>query len=110
MLFATPQPNRALTALLRELDDLRGRLGDSTGVPGPWLGQLRRQARAESVGSSVSIEGYRVGGALEAALASGDVGGRIPPTRTSARSPTTAAPWITSGRSPPTRTSPGPTA
>lgn len=73
MLFATPQPNRALTALLRELDDLRARLGDATGVPGPWLGQLRRQARAESVGSSVSIEGYSVGSALGAALASGDV-------------------------------------
>lgn len=74
MLFATPQPNRALTSLLRELDALRARLGDATGVPGPWLGQLRRQARAESVGSSVSIEGFSVGGALEAALAAGELG------------------------------------
>jgi len=41
-------------------------------VPGPWLGQLRRQARAESVGSSVSIEGFSVDGELEVALASGD--------------------------------------
>jgi Fic family protein len=73
MLFVTPQSNRALTALLGELDTLRARLGDATGVPGPWLGQLRRQARAESVGSSVSIEGFSVGGALEAALAAGEV-------------------------------------
>lgn len=73
MLFATPKPSRALTAQLRELDALRARLGDATGVPGPWLGQLRRQARAESVGGSVSIEGFSVPGDLEAALASGDV-------------------------------------
>jgi Fic family protein len=73
VLFATPPPSRALDARLRELDALRARLGDATGVPGPWLGQLRRQARAESVGSSVTIEGFSVGGALEAALAAGDV-------------------------------------
>lgn len=73
MVFETPNESRALSAQLRELDDLRARLGDATGVPGPWLGQLRRQARAESVGSSVSIEGFSVPGDLEAALAAGDV-------------------------------------
>jgi Fic family protein len=72
MLYATPEPSRPLVAQLRELDEMRGRLGDATGVPGPWLGQLRRQARAETVGSSVSIEGFSVGGAQEAALAVGD--------------------------------------
>jgi Fic family protein len=73
MLFATPTASRALVAQLRKLDKLRTRLGDATGVPGPWLGQLRRQARAESVGSSVSIEGFSVPGQLEVALAAGDV-------------------------------------
>lgn len=72
MLFATPTASRALAAQLRELDALRARLGDATGIPGPWLGQLRREARAESVGSSVSIEGFSVPGELEAALAAGD--------------------------------------
>lgn len=72
MIFATPTASRALATLLRELDELRAELGDATGVPGPWLGQLRRQARAESVAGSVSIEGFSVGGALEVALATGD--------------------------------------
>jgi Fic family protein len=72
MLFATPEPSRALAAQLRELDAMRARLGDATGVPGPWLGQLRRQVRAETVGSSVSIEGFSVGGAHGVALATGD--------------------------------------
>jgi hypothetical protein len=60
MLFSTPTPAKALTSQLRELDALRDRLGDSTGVAGPWLGQLRRQVRASTMESSVSIEGYHV--------------------------------------------------
>jgi len=60
VLFATPKPSRALAAQLRELDALRARLGDATGVAGPWLGQLRRQVRASTMQSSVSIEGYHV--------------------------------------------------
>lgn len=73
MLFTTPKPDRALARSLRQLDDLRARLGVSTGVRGPWLGRLRRQARAETVGSSVSIEGYAVAGGLQAAIAAGEV-------------------------------------
>jgi hypothetical protein len=60
VLFSTPTPSKALAAQLRELDALRARLGDATGVAGPWLGQLRRQLRASTMESSVSIEGYHV--------------------------------------------------
>lgn len=60
MLFSTPTPSKALASQLRELDGLRERLGDATGVEGPWLGQLRRQVRASTMESSVSIEGYHV--------------------------------------------------
>jgi Fic family protein len=71
MLFATPN----LTPLedqLRELDELRRALGEATGVPGPWLGQLRRQVRATSVESSVSIEGFSVPPGEAAALVAGE--------------------------------------
>ena len=60
MLFSTPTPSRALATQLRELDGLRERLGNATAVAGPWLGQLRRQVRASTMESSVSIEGYHV--------------------------------------------------
>lgn len=60
MLFNTPPITRSLAAQLRELDELRRQLGDRAGVASPWLGQLRRQVRASSAESSVSIEGYDV--------------------------------------------------
>jgi hypothetical protein len=72
MIFATPALTRPLASKLAELDKLRGQLGDAAGVSGPWLGQLRRQVRASSVESSVSIEGYSVGGANAAAIVAGD--------------------------------------
>jgi len=72
MLYATPKATRALDAQLRELDGLRRRLGEGTGAPGPWLGQLRRQVRASSVESSVSIEGFTVPAGEAAALVAGD--------------------------------------
>jgi Fic family protein len=71
VLFATPPINRTLEAQLRELDQLRSQLGDAIGVPGPWLGQLRRQVRASSVESSVSIEGFTVREGEAAALVAG---------------------------------------
>ena len=71
MLYATPTVSRALGRQLDELDDLRSRLGDATGVPGPWLGQLRRQVRADTVKSSVSIEGFSVTTGEAAALVTG---------------------------------------
>lgn len=73
MIYATPRLTRPLEAQLRELDDLRARLGDATGVPGPWLGQLRRHVRASTVGSSVAIEGFTVAAAEAEGLVSGEV-------------------------------------
>ena len=72
MLYATPKETRALAAQLKELDELRRRLGEGTQAPGRWLGQLRRQVRASSVASSVSIEGFAVPAGEAAALVAGD--------------------------------------
>jgi hypothetical protein len=72
VLFVTPRISRALSNELAELDELRVQLGDAVGVPGPWLGQLRRKVRASSVESSVSIEGYSVGDANAAAIVAGE--------------------------------------
>jgi Fic family protein len=72
VLFGTPAESRALKAQLKELDGLRARLGDAVGVPGPWLGQLRRDAFVESVESSVSIEGFTVPAGAAAGLVAGD--------------------------------------
>lgn len=71
MLFRTPKIADPLAAQLRQLDELRAKLGDATGVSGPWLGQLRRQVRASSVESSVSIEGFVVPAGEAAALVAG---------------------------------------
>jgi hypothetical protein len=72
MLYATPPITAELENQLQDLDELRAQLGDATGVPGPWLGQLRRQVRASSVESSVSIEGYVVPPGEAVALVAGD--------------------------------------
>jgi hypothetical protein len=72
VLFATPLIDRPTASKLAELDKLRAQLGDAAGVSGPWLGQLRRQARASGVERSVSIEGYSVGDAAAAAIVAGD--------------------------------------
>ncbi len=72
MLYTTPKLTRALDAQLRELDELRRQLGEGTHGPEPWLGQLRRQVRASSVESSVSIEGFTVPAGEAAALVAGD--------------------------------------
>lgn len=72
MLYTTPKPTRVVDAQLRELDELRRQLGEGTHGPGPWLGQLRRQVRASSVESSVSIEGFTVPTSDAAALVAGD--------------------------------------
>ncbi len=72
VLYATPHVSQSLNTELRELDEIRAKLGDATSVPGPWLGQLRRTVRASAVESSVSIEGFVVGPGEAAALAAGD--------------------------------------
>lgn len=72
VLYATSKSTRGLEAQLCDLDELRRRLGEGTQSPGPWLGQLRRQVRASSVQSSVSIEGFAVPAGDAAALVAGD--------------------------------------
>jgi Fic family protein len=72
VLYSTPKLTRSLEAQLKELDDLRRRLGEGIGARGPWLGQLRRQVRASAVESSVSIEGFKVPAGEAAALVAGD--------------------------------------
>lgn len=60
MIYATPPISAELQARIAELDGLRAELGREVGNPSRWLGTLRRQVKAESVESSVSIEGYTV--------------------------------------------------
>src|SRR4051812_41204252 len=60
MIYATPLRAADLQARLTQLDELRTALGREIARPSPWLGTLRRQVRALSVESSVSIEGYDV--------------------------------------------------
>jgi Fic family protein len=60
MIYRTPKPARTTEKKLGELDELRARLGTETANTSPWLGTLRRQAKASAVESSVSIEGYVV--------------------------------------------------
>jgi Fic family protein len=60
MLFQVPRTTKELRTQLDELDLLRGRLGAKAGGAGLWLGSLRRQVRASSAESSISIEGFHV--------------------------------------------------
>jgi Fic family protein len=71
VIFAAPPVDDALARSLRELDDLRARLGDRVGVAGPWLGGLRRQWRARSAATSVEIEGFHVPAHETLAIAGG---------------------------------------
>jgi Fic family protein len=72
MLFTLPKITQELRAQLDELDLLRGRLGAETGMAGPWLGSLRRQVRASSAESSISIEGFHVPEEEAARLVAGE--------------------------------------
>lgn len=58
MIYRTPPLSPELRRQLHELDALRAQLGQEVSNPSPWLGTLRRQFKAASVESSVSIEGY----------------------------------------------------
>jgi Fic family protein len=72
MLLATPKITPKLRVELDELDDLRRRLGDQAGSAGPWIGSLRRQVRATSANSSISIEGFHVPERDRVAVVSGE--------------------------------------
>jgi Fic family protein len=72
MLFQLPKITKELRAQLDELDLLRGRLGAEAGGAGLWLGSLRRQVRASSAESSISIEGFHVPEEEAAKLVAGE--------------------------------------
>jgi Fic family protein len=71
MIFTTPHIKPDLQQKLEELDSLRDRLGAEMRTRGRWLGSLRRQVRASSIGSSTSIEGFTVSPTEALALTSG---------------------------------------
>ncbi|OJU85207.1 MAG: hypothetical protein BGO11_10390 [Solirubrobacterales bacterium 70-9] len=51
---------KTLRTQLGELAELRDALGNQVGTPARWMGSLRREVRAASIGSSTSIEGFSV--------------------------------------------------
>jgi Fic family protein len=71
MIYGTPTLPEHLEAQLSELDELRQQLGRETAYPSPWIGTLRRQVRAASVESSVSIEGFELPPGEVAAVVAG---------------------------------------
>src|SRR5215210_6947542 len=72
MLYKAPPIDRRLRKQLDELHELRQRLGAETTRLAPWMGTLRRHARADSVSSSTAIEGFDVSRADAVALANND--------------------------------------
>ncbi len=71
MIFSTPPIDGDLQARLDELNVLRARLGAEVSTLSRWLGSLRRQVRATSIGGSTSIEGFTVTPEEALALTSG---------------------------------------
>jgi Fic family protein len=72
MIYRVPQLKPSVVRRLREVDRLRTELGEHVKQPGPWVGALRRLARASSVGSSVAIEGFTVSEEDAIAIVSND--------------------------------------
>lgn len=71
MLFRTPEILPALQAHLDELAQLRTALGAEAKTRGRWMGSLRRQVRASTIGGSTAIEGFSVSPEEALALTSG---------------------------------------
>jgi Fic family protein len=71
VIFSTPRMTKALRKQLGELDELRVALGEEIGTPTRWMGSLRREVRASSIGGSTSIEGFSVSPEEALALTSG---------------------------------------
>jgi Fic family protein len=70
MICATPRITKALRGQLDELAQLRDALGQEVRKPARWMGSLRREVRATSIGGSTSIEGFSVSPAEALALTS----------------------------------------
>jgi Fic family protein len=71
MIFTTPPIAGKLRTGLEELVDLRRALGHQVSQPVRWMGSLRREVRASSIGSSTSLEGFSVAPEEAVALVSG---------------------------------------
>lgn len=71
MIYKTPAIAGRLRDGIEELSGLRIALGEEVSQPRRWLGSLRREVRASSIGSSTSIEGFSVGPEEAIALVSG---------------------------------------
>lgn len=71
MIFQTPTIDRPLRDRLEKLARLRRQLGQEVGSPSRWMGALRREVRASSIGSSTSIEGFSVSPEEALALVNG---------------------------------------
>lgn len=59
MIYQTP-PMTDLLGELDALDEIRRQLGREVALARPWVGNIRRTARAQSALSSIAIEGFRV--------------------------------------------------
>jgi Fic family protein len=71
MIFQTPTIDPPLRERLDELARLRRQLGQEVSSPARWMGSLRREVRASSIGSSTSIEGFSVSPEEALALVNG---------------------------------------
>ena len=60
MIYRIPPIGAALQSRSDELRELRTELGGEIAQPARWLGSLRREVQASSIGSSTSIEGFSV--------------------------------------------------
>jgi len=70
MIFRTPPVTPALRQQLDELAEMRAELGSEVRTRSRWMGSLRREVRASSIGGSTSIEGFSVSPAEALALTS----------------------------------------
>ncbi|MEX2106931.1 MAG: Fic family protein [Solirubrobacterales bacterium] len=71
MIYRTPEIAPKLQRRLDTLAALRAELGHEVERPVRWIGSLRRDVRASTIGSSTSIEGYGVAPGEAVSLLSG---------------------------------------
>jgi Fic family protein len=73
MIYGTPAIGAELQGRLDTLAQLRRELGHEVGRPTRWMGSLRRQVRASTIGGSTSIEGFSVDPEEALAMVNGSV-------------------------------------